>query len=76
MTGSQIDVLLKTMALVGTLLLIGTFLRAKVSLFQNLFLPACVIGGIIGLILGPIVAVVLKALFHARKQNRELQKPL
>ena len=40
MTGSQIDVLLKTMALVGTLLLIGTFLRAKVSLFQNLFLPA------------------------------------
>lgn len=46
MTGSQIDVLLKTMALVGTLLLIGTFLRAKVSLFQNLFLPACVIGGI------------------------------
>ena len=42
MTGSQIDVLLKTMALVGTLLLIGTFLRAKVSLFQNLFLPACV----------------------------------
>ena len=52
MTGSQIDVLLKTMALVGTLLLIGTFLRAKVSLFQNLFLPACVIGGIIGLILG------------------------
>ena len=51
MTGSQIDVLLKTMALVGTLLLIGTFLRAKVSLFQNLFLPDCVIGGIIGLIL-------------------------
>lgn len=59
MTGSQIDVLLKTMALVGTLLLIGTFLRAKVSLFQNLFLPACVIGGIIGLILGPRMRGVL-----------------
>ena len=59
MTGSQIDVLLKTMALVGTLLLIGTFLRAKVSLFQNLFLPACVIGGIIGLILGPRMLGVL-----------------
>ena len=29
--------------------------------------------GVFGLILGPIVAVVLKALFHARKQNREIQ---
>ena len=29
MTGSQIDVLLKTMALVGTLLLIGTFFACK-----------------------------------------------
>lgn len=59
MTGSQIDVLLKTMAVVGTLLIIGTFLRAKVALFQNLFLPACVIGGIIGLILGPRMLGIL-----------------
>lgn len=39
----------------SALLVTGAFLRAKVKLFQNLYLPASVIGGFIGLILGPVV---------------------
>ncbi|CAM3720531.1 sodium/glutamate symporter [Aeromicrobium ponti] len=44
-----------TFILLSIFLLIGTFLRAKVPLFQKMFLPASVIGGFIGLLLGPIV---------------------
>lgn len=62
MTGAQIDVFLKTFAIIGVLLIIGTFLRAKVKLFQKLFLPACVIGGIIGLILGPRVLNIIPSI--------------
>ena len=49
-------------------------LHPLLTLFSMYFGFKCI--GVFGLILGPIVAVVLKALFHARKQNRELQKPL
>lgn len=38
----------------STLLLIGSFLRGKVKIFQNLFIPASVIGGIIGLVISSI----------------------
>lgn len=44
-----------SLAILSVLLLIGTLLRAKVKLFQKLFLPASVIGGFIGLLLGPEV---------------------
>ncbi len=37
------------------LLLVGVLIRAKVKFLQNIFLPASVIGGLIGLLLGPIV---------------------
>ena len=47
-------------------------LHPLLTLFSMYFGFKCI--GVFGLILGPIVAVVLKALFHARKQNRELQK--
>lgn len=47
-------ILYEFMAL-SALLLLGTLLRAKVKAFQNLFLPASVIGGFIGLLLGPVV---------------------
>lgn len=54
MTASESVVLIiQTFALLSVLLLLGVFLRAKVKLFQKLYLPACVIGGFIGLILGP-----------------------
>jgi ESS family glutamate:Na+ symporter len=36
-------------------LLIGTFLRATVPIFRKLFIPASVIGGFVGLLVGPIV---------------------
>lgn len=42
-------------SLISLLLLLGTFLRSKFKIFQKLFLPASVIGGFIGLLLGPIV---------------------
>lgn len=40
-------------AVVSMLLAIGYFLRMKVKLFQRLFLPASIIGGLVGLLLGP-----------------------
>ena len=43
----------------GVMLLAGTFLRALIPAFQKLFLPASVIGGFIGLILGPSVLGLL-----------------
>lgn len=39
--------------LLGALLLIGQFLRAKVKFFQSILMPASLIGGFIGLALGP-----------------------
>lgn len=41
----------KSLSFLSVLLIVGTLLRAKVKLFQNLFLPASVIGGFIGLII-------------------------
>lgn len=52
------DVLIDA-GLMGLLLLVGQFLRAKVKLFQNLLMPASLIGGFIGLILGPGVLNIL-----------------
>lgn len=54
MTASAaVTVMIKTFSVLSVLLLVGTILRAKVRIFQNLYLPACVIGGFLGLILGP-----------------------
>ncbi len=36
----------------GLLLLVGYFLRSKVKVFQNLFIPVAVIAGLVGLLLG------------------------
>jgi ESS family glutamate:Na+ symporter len=55
MSGELFTRLLQEGAILGGLLLAGVFLRARVKLFQNLFLPAAVIGGFIGLVCGPIV---------------------
>ena len=37
--------------IMSIMLLIGIFLRAKISFFQNFLIPGCLIGGILGLIL-------------------------
>ena len=55
MTAAMFNELLRSVAIVSMLLLVGTFLRAKISFFQKMFLPASVIGGFIGLVLGPPV---------------------
>ena len=55
MTSAMLANLLKATAVLSALLMLGTFLRAKVPLFRKLLLPASVIGGFIGLILGPNV---------------------
>ena len=53
MTSQLLTQLLHALSLLSVLLLIGTFLRAKIKLFQNLYLPASVIGGFIGMIISP-----------------------
>lgn len=53
MTSQLLTQLLQALSLLSVLLLAGTFLRAKVKLFQNLYLPASVIGGFIGMIISP-----------------------
>lgn len=53
MTSALLTDLLKSMGFLGAFLLIGTFLRAKIPLFQKTFMPASVIGGFLLLILGP-----------------------
>lgn len=40
-------------AIISVLLAVGYFLRMKIKLFQQLFLPASIIGGLVGLICGP-----------------------
>lgn len=55
MTSALTEPLLQSLAWISALLLLGMFLRAKVVLFQRLLLPASVIGGLVGLLLGPNV---------------------
>lgn len=53
MTSQLLTQLLQALSLLSVLLLAGTFLRAKIKLFQSLYLPASVIGGFIGMIISP-----------------------
>lgn len=59
MTSVLLRELLQSLALLSVFLLLGTFLRAKVKIFQKTFLPASVIGGFLLLIFGPIVLNLL-----------------
>jgi len=52
-TGDVLTRLMIDVAWLGLLLLAGKLIRAKVVLFQRLFLPASIIGGFLGLLLGP-----------------------
>ena len=55
MTTALLQNLITYLAIAAGLLFLGMFLRAKVSVFRKLLLPASVIGGFIGLLLGPQV---------------------
>lgn len=59
MTTALLTDLLKSLGLLGFFLVLGVFLRAKVTIFQKTFIPASVIGGFLLLILGPQCANVL-----------------
>jgi glutamate:Na+ symporter, ESS family len=52
-TGDQLTRLMLDACWLSLLLLIGKYLRTKVRFFQNLFLPASLIAGFLGLLLGP-----------------------
>lgn len=53
MTSGILQTLIKSLGTLGLLLLIGMFLRAKVPLFRKMRIPASVLGGFVGLFLGP-----------------------
>ena len=55
MTSSLLQSLIQSTGVLCALLLIGMFLRAKVPLFRKLLVPASVLGGFVGLFLGPQV---------------------
>ncbi|MGL5174739.1 MAG: sodium/glutamate symporter, partial [Cetobacterium sp.] len=44
---------LSIIAYLSILILLGVVIKSKVKVLQDLFIPASIIGGIIGLILGP-----------------------
>ena len=46
---------------IGICIFIGVFLRAKIKFLQNFLVPACMIGGIIGMILMNLNLISLKA---------------
>lgn len=50
---SSLDSLLFAVAVLGVLLLAGVLSRVAVGLLRRLFLPAALIGGVVGLALGP-----------------------
>ena len=55
MNGAQLTQLLYCFCTLSVLLLVGTFLRAAIPAFRKLFMPASVIGGFIGLLVGPVI---------------------
>lgn len=56
--GDMLGSLLVSVSVLGVLLLIGVLLRAVIPALRRLFMPAALIGGVVGLLLGPNVAGV------------------
>lgn len=52
-TGSMVDSLFVYIAILGILIVIGTIIRLKVPILKKYHIPASLIAGVIGLILGP-----------------------
>ena len=61
LTGGTLDAVFLYTAILGILLLIATVIRVHIPLFKRLFIPASLIAGIIGLILGPHMLKVIPA---------------
>jgi len=58
-TGGTVQNLLLYVSVIGLLLVIATIIRLKVSIFRKAFIPASLLAGIIGLILGPHVLKII-----------------
>jgi len=52
-SGGTVQTLLLYVSIIGLLLFVATVIRLKVGILRKLFIPASLLGGIIGLILGP-----------------------
>ena len=52
-SGDTIDGLLIYLSILGILILVATILRLKIPLLKKYYIPASLLAGIIGLILGP-----------------------
>lgn len=52
---NEIATVMYDLGILSVLLLLGIFLRKKVKLFQNIYIPASLLGGFCGLLLGPQV---------------------
>ena len=61
LASSDMAMLAFYVSVLGVLLLIGILLRSKVTLFKKLFLPAALIGGVVGLGLGQYGLKILPA---------------
>ncbi|MDR0553297.1 MAG: hypothetical protein LBG76_00660 [Treponema sp.] len=55
MNSAILTQLFYSFCVLSVLLIIGVFLRSVLKIFQKLFLPASVIGGVIGLLAGPVL---------------------
>lgn len=58
-TGGMLDTLFVSMAILGILLIVGTVLRLYVPFFKKFYIPASLIAGFVGLLLGPSVLQVI-----------------
>ena len=58
-TGGTVQNLLLYVSVIGLLLVISTIIRLKVPLLRKAFIPASLLAGIIGLILGPHVLKII-----------------
>lgn len=60
-TGGTLDSVFFYTAVLGILLLIATIIRVKIPLFKKLFIPASLIAGVLGLLLGPHALGIIPA---------------
>ena len=54
-SGAQLTTLMVHLGWLSILLLVGKLIRARVRILQRLFLPASIIAGFLGLLLGPYI---------------------
>lgn len=71
------DLIVHDFSYCGLLLLIGWFLRSRIRLFQDLYIPASVIGGMVGLLLGEqVLGKVLPFSINFSSHMSDLAIPL